>query len=204
LCSINDGEFMNVASTQAAEGLRRRAFTVADVRRMVEIGVITEDERIELIEGEFVVMAAKGYAHEIIKNAFIKALVLAAEPELQVGVEMSVQFAPNVLLEPDIVVFARSGVRESETGFVTLERGSCLLIVEVAQSNLGYDRGRKGALYAELGVKEFWVVDTNDRATWVHTGATGSGWSSITKCGAEQALITPALPGVAIKLAEIE
>jgi hypothetical protein len=59
-----------------AEGYPRRAFTVEDVRRM-------EDDRIELVEGEFVVMAAKGYAHEIIKNALIKTLDLAAAPEFQ-------------------------------------------------------------------------------------------------------------------------
>src|SRR6266550_1316418 len=93
---------MNVAWTRAAEGLPRRAFTVEDIRRMVEVGVIAEDERIELVEGEFVVMAAKGYAHELLKNALLKELVIAAPKELQVGAEMSVEFSPELLLEPDI------------------------------------------------------------------------------------------------------
>ena len=78
---------MNVAWTRAAEGLPRRAFTVEDIRRMVEVGVIAEDERIELVEGELVVMAAKGYAHELLKNALLKQLVIAAPKEFQVGAE---------------------------------------------------------------------------------------------------------------------
>ena len=56
---------MNIAHTRAADGLPRRAFTVDDIRRMVEAGVIAEDERIELIEGDIVVMSAEGYAHDL-------------------------------------------------------------------------------------------------------------------------------------------
>jgi hypothetical protein len=51
---------MNVAATTAAEGFPRRAFTVDDIVRMIEAGVIREDEKFELIEGEIVMMAAKG------------------------------------------------------------------------------------------------------------------------------------------------
>ena len=60
---------MNVAWTRAAEGLPRRAFTVEDVQRMLDGGIIAEGERIELIEGELVVMAAKSDAHDNVRNA---------------------------------------------------------------------------------------------------------------------------------------
>jgi Uma2 family endonuclease len=58
---------MNVAFTQVADGLPRREFTVEDIRRMTEAGILREDENFELVEGEIVVMAAKGIAHERIK-----------------------------------------------------------------------------------------------------------------------------------------
>ena len=73
---------MNIALTRAADGLARRAFTVEDIRRMVEAGVIGEDERIELVEGDLVMMAAKGYPHEIVKQALNKALVTAAPDDV--------------------------------------------------------------------------------------------------------------------------
>jgi hypothetical protein len=60
---------MNVAITRAAEGFPRRAFTVDDIRRMIDAQIIGEDEKFELIEGEIVMMASKGIAHEGIKSA---------------------------------------------------------------------------------------------------------------------------------------
>src|SRR5262249_8458149 len=79
---------MNIAVPTVAEDLPpRRAFTVADVHRMVEAGIIAEDERLELIGGEFFVMAAKGYAHELIKTALIRAIVQVAPADVSVGVE---------------------------------------------------------------------------------------------------------------------
>ena len=55
---------MSVAPTTAAEGFPRRAFTIDDIGRMIDAGIIREDEKFELIEGEIVMMAAKGLAHE--------------------------------------------------------------------------------------------------------------------------------------------
>src|SRR5258708_6018964 len=64
---------MNVAlhsrSTQAAEGLPRRRFTVAEVEAMVAAGIMDEDERVELIGGELAPMSAKGIHHEALKVA---------------------------------------------------------------------------------------------------------------------------------------
>ena len=67
---------MNVAITRAAEGFTRRAFTVADVFRMIEAGIIDEDEQFELIEGEIVPMSPKGNQHEVIKLALNELLVV--------------------------------------------------------------------------------------------------------------------------------
>jgi hypothetical protein len=60
---------MNIAITRAAEGLPRRAFTVDDISRMIEAGILGEDENFELIEGDIVVTAAKHVGRGRIKNA---------------------------------------------------------------------------------------------------------------------------------------
>ena len=67
-----------VRSTQAAEGLPRRRFTVADVEEMIAAGLMDEDERVELIGGELVPMAAKGNRHEIVKVALLDRWVRPA------------------------------------------------------------------------------------------------------------------------------
>jgi Uma2 family endonuclease len=195
---------MNIAVTYPAPGLPpRRAFSVDDIRRMIEAGVIREDERIELVEGEIVVMAAKSYAHEMVKNALIKAIIRAAGPSLEVGVETTIQFSTGILLEPDIALLRSDQVVKSDAGFVSVQQGGCSLVIEVSVSSLSYDKGRKAALYARLGVREFWVIDADERHAFVHTGPSGDGWSSIAERGPNEVLTTPALPGFAFKLGNI-
>ena len=195
---------MNIAVVNPAPGLPpRRAFNVHDIRRMVDAGVLSEDENVELVEGEIVVTAAKGYAHEMIKAALVRAIIQAAPADVTVGVEMTIQFSPASLLEPGKAVIPSSKLIKSDASFVSVEHGACLLLVEVAATSLGYDKGRKANLYARYGVQEFWVVDANERITWIHTGPSGDGWSSIVKRSADEMLTTTALPRLAIKLSDI-
>jgi Uma2 family endonuclease len=196
---------MNIAVTHTADDLPpRRAFTAEDIRRMMEAGVISEDENIELIEGEIVMMAAKGYAHEIIKKGLNITLVRALPAHLDMSVEMTIQFADNTILEPDIAVFERGALSRSDTGFCHLPSGDLLLAIEVAVSSLAYDRGLKAKLYARHGVREFWVIDANERKTWVHTGPSGDAWTSIIERDPADTLTTDALPGLAVRLADID
>jgi Uma2 family endonuclease len=195
---------MNVAWTQGAEGLKRRAFTVEDVRRMIDAGIIAEDERIELIGGELVVMAAKGYAHEFVRLALSERLSDARPKGLRVASEPTLQFADNTILEPDIAVFPRASFRQSNTGFVQLPEGSVLLLVEIAVTSLRGDKTRKAPLYARHNVRELWVVDANERKASVYTGPTVDGWSSTVELGPDDPLTTQAMPGLVIKLGELE
>ena len=117
---------------------------------------------------------------------------------------MTIQFSEDVLLEPDIAIFPRRYLKKSDAGFVTLDRGECSLVIEVAASSLGYDKKVKALLYAELGVQEFWVVDANERVTWIHSGPVDNGWSSIVERGPNETLTTPALPNFSLRLADID
>jgi Uma2 family endonuclease len=195
---------MSVAVTTAAEGFPRRAFTVDDIGRMIDAGIIGEDEKFELIEGEIVMTAAKGIAHERIKSALNVAIVRALPEPLTLGVEVTLRLTNTILLEPDIAVFPKELFKKSESGFAQLDPGEANLVIEVAYSSLAYDRNLKARLYARHQVREYWVVDANERITWVHTGPSGDQWSSIVKRGPQDALTTPALPGFSIRLAEID
>ena len=84
-----------------------------------------------------------------------------------------------------------------------MDRGGCLLLIEVAASSLSYDRGQKAKLSAAPGVREFSVVDANERITWIHTGPSENSWSSTVERGPLETLTTPAVPGLAIRLSEI-
>jgi Uma2 family endonuclease len=195
---------MNVAVTTAAEGFPRRAFTVDDVARMIEAGIIGEDERFELVEGEIVMMASKGIAHERIKSALLVGVARALPDDLTMGVEVTLRLTDKTMLEPDIAVFPKELFRKSSTGFARLDPGEACLVIEVAVSSLAYDKGLKAKLYARHRVNELWVVDANEGATYVHTGPKGDGWSSIVKHGLQDTLTTPTLPGFSVRLDEID
>ena len=194
---------MNIAVTTAAEGFPRRAFTVEDIARMMDAGIIGEEEKFELIEGEIVMMAAKGIAHERIKSALTVAVVRALPDHLTVGVEATLRLTNTIMLEPDIAVFPKELFNKSVAGFAQLDPGEAHLVIEVAASSLAYDKGLKARLYARHRVRELWVIEANERITWVHTGANDDGWSSIVERGPQDTLTTPALPGFSMRLGEI-
>jgi Uma2 family endonuclease len=195
---------MNVAATTAAEGFPRRAFTVDDIARMIDAGIIDEDEKFELIEGEIVVRVLRELAHERIKSLLAVAAVRALPDHLTLGVATTLRLTNTIMLEPNIAVFPKELFRKSSVRFAQLDPGQAALLIEVAASSLAYDKGLKAKLYARHRVKEFWVVDANTGITWVHTGPSGEQWSSIVEIGPDEVLTSPALPGFSIRLGEFD
>ncbi len=139
--------------TTAAEGLPRRRFAVAEVEAMVAAGVMEEDERLELIGGELVPMSPKGNRHEVVKVALLRRWYRIAPDDLDLAPETTFRLSEDTYLEPDVVIYPRA------TGLAGLTSANALLVMEIADSSLRYDMGRKAALYASFGIRELWVVD---------------------------------------------
>ncbi len=191
---------MNVRVTNGAEGLARRAFTVEEIWRMVETGIIAPDERFELIEGELVPMSPKGSAHETVKSALGIALAKALPPDLWMGFETTIELSEMTFVEPDLVVY-RKGL-----GLRDVRGPDILLAIEVADTSLDYDLGAKARLYAIHGVTELWVVDAPQRTTTVHTGPGPDGWRHIEERSPADTLVAAAkaLAHFRMRLAEID
>ena len=139
--------------TSAAEGLPRRRFTIAEVEAMVAAGVMEEDERVELIGGELVPMSPKGNHHEVLKTALLARWYRASPGDVLLTPETTFRLSEDTYLEPDVVIYPRTSGLRGLTG------ASVLLVVEIADSSLRYDTGRKAALYASFGIRELWVID---------------------------------------------
>lgn len=103
-----------------------------------------------------------------------------------------------------MAVFKRSSLVKSAASYCHVSPGEILLAVEVAASSLAYDRGLKARLYARHRVQELWMVDANERITWIHTGWSDDGWSSVVERGPNETLTTPALPNFSIRLSDID
>ena len=195
---------MNIALTKPDDGLRRRPFTVDDVSRMMEAGILGEDENFELIEGDLVMMAAKHVGHDKIRFVLNHAFNRITPDELFVASEPSLQLAKDVLVEPDIVLIRRSVYDVPPKTFARPSAEDVRLVIEIAVSSLSYDRGIKARLYARHRIPEFWVIDAAERKTFVHIGPNGDTWTSIVERGPNDVLTTASLPGFSIRLGDID
>lgn len=190
---------MNIVATRAAEGFPRRSFTVAEIRRMVEAGIIAEDENFELIEGEVVPKFPKGSEHEIIKAALGCILACRASDALRLAIATSLYLDERTFVEPDLCLYPKRILPEDVRG------GDVLLAIEVAGSSMSYDRGLKARIYARHGVGELWVIDAATRATWAHRRPDADGhWGIVEKMPAETPLSPAALPDLSARMADLD
>jgi len=185
--------------TTAAEGLPRRRFTVAEVEAMVAAGVMEEDERVELIGGELVPMSPKGNQHELVKTALPDRWIRIRPDECRLTPETTFRLSADTYLEPDVVIYSRA------TGLKGLTGPSALLVVEIADSSLQYDMGRKAALYASFGVRELWVIDAVKLTTRVFRAPSESGYGETRDFNASERLVPLFAPDAfALRLDELD
>ena len=183
-------------TTMAAEGMPRRRFTVAELEAMTEAGILLEDERIELIGGEIVPMSPKGNHHELVKTALNYYWTRKLPDDVMLTTETTFRFAEDTYVEPDFVFYPRGGLTE-------LSGASAKLVVEISDSSLHYDLGRKAGIYAAFGIAELWVIHAVRLETRVHTEPTITGYRGIIDLPAHQRLIPTLMPSLAITLAEL-
>jgi Uma2 family endonuclease len=185
--------------TRAAEGLPRRRFTIAEVETMVAAGVMKEGERVELIGGELVPMSPKGTLHEVVKTALLDRWYRARPEECNLTPETTFRLSDDTYLEPDVVIYSRA------EGLKRLSGPNALLVVEIADSSLRYDLGRKAALYATFGVRELWVIDAVKLTARVFSAPSDGGYGEINDFSASDRLIPLVAPDAfALRLDELE
>jgi len=134
-----------------------RRFSLAEYAAMVRHGILTADDRVELIAGEIVEMPPIGNPHKggvtYLTQSFFGNLPRNAAT---VMVQQGLAIFPDSMPQPDLALlrFRADAYRSRHN-----EPGDVLLLVEVADASLRYDRGTKRRLYAKAGVPEYWIVD---------------------------------------------
>lgn len=182
----------------AAEGLPRRPFTVAELERMVEAGILAEDERIELIGGEVVPMSPKGNHHEVLKTNLTIHWSRLLPPDLMLAQETTFRLDADSYLEPDFVFYPRaSGIRG-------LAPDTARLVVEIADSSLVYDLGLKAGVYARFGIAELWVMNAVTLQTRIHRDPTPTGYRTIADLPPTSRLEPLAGPSLSVTLADLD
>lgn len=165
-----------------------RPISVAQLDRMVETGIIGEDDRVELLDGVLVEMSPQSPDHAAVLRALL-ALVpsVAAARELEVSSQAPLEVGHDVCRpEPDLALVPRPEVGRHPSG--------ALLVVEIAITSRSTDLGRKAAVYAEAGVPDYWVVDVVARELVVHRDPVADGYRLVRRVPEGEAVEATGVP----------
>ncbi len=144
----------------------KRRFTVEEYHRMAESGILTEDDKVELIHGEIIAMSPIGIRHMSCVNRLNMLLTSLFTGEAIVSVQNPVKINHDSEPEPDLVLLRHENDFYARRA-PTVE--DVLLIIEVADSTLRYDQKVKLPLYAQAGVREVWIVNLEKEQVEVYT-----------------------------------
>lgn len=189
----------------SAAAPRPRLWTREEYYKMAEVGVFRPGEHVELIGGRIVTMSPQNSPHAT-------ALTLAHE-ELRtlfgtgyvVRMQLPLDLSPSSQPEPDLAV-----VHGRTRDYASAHPTTALLVVEISESTLTFDRGEKASLYASAGIPEYWIVNLLDRRLEVYrdpvpmpSQAYGYGYRNCTHYFAVDGVATLAAPQGAIKVADL-
>ena len=179
----------------------RHRFTVNDYYRMAEAGILTEDDRVELLDGEIVEMAPIGSRHAACVerlNWLLKERI--TEHVEGIRIQQPVRLSTDAEPQPDVAV-----VRFREDFYRLRHPGpdEILLLIEVADSSLEIDRAIKLPRYAKSGVPVVWIVDLNAETVEVATGPGYDGFNSQQVMKGKDLLVLPLASPTVIAVSDI-
>ena len=171
--------------------------SVARYQKMVATGVLNKMDRIELIDGEMIDMAPIGTKHVAITTRLNKLFVLGSGDTAIVSPGGPVKLGDFSEPQPDLLVLRP---RSDDYAEQIPDPADVLLLIEVSDTTLAYDQGKKLALYARYGISEYWIVDVEARCVHVHLEPSGNTYAQIRTVMIPDALSAQALPTIEVGL----
>jgi Uma2 family endonuclease len=144
----------------------RRRLDIDVYYKMAEAGILTDPRHVELIDGEIIDMAAIGSPHTAVTNRLVRGFARAAAEGLTLmSVQSPLRLDADNEPQPDLMLL-RSCADDYRASHPSAT--DVLLLVEVSETSLAYDRGIKLALCAKFGVSEVWIIDLPGSAVEVY------------------------------------
>ena len=184
----------------AAAPPRARKFTVDEYYRMAEVGILKCDERVELIEGEILVMPPIGPKHAWDVDLLNEILIRRAAGRYYVRNQNPVRLSDDTEPEPDVALLRR---RPEGYGAAHPTPADVLLIIEVAHSSLEYDRNVKAHIYGRSGVPETWVRNLPEDCIERFTEPGPDGYAQHTVHRRGETLTPVALPDLELAVGDL-
>ena len=168
---------------------KQRRFTVDEYYAMVCAGILTREDRVELIDGLIIAMSPVGDPHVDCVNHLTRLFVLRTDPKAIVSVQNPVRLNDYSEPEPDVVLIrpGRAGKPEAD---------DVLLLVEVSDTTLDFDREIKVPRHAAAGIPEVWIVALQEGRVEVYRKPVAAGYAEETSFGRSEELTVEALPDV--------
>lgn len=175
--------------------MHKRLFNVDEYRRMADTGILSPNERVELINGEIVLMSPAGPRHHAAVDGANRTFVTAAGESAIVRVQGDVVLHRFAAPEPDMVL-----LRPKNDFYASKQAGAAdvLLIIEVSDTSLEYDTTAKLNLYAIIGIPEYWVADLQHNQLLVHSDPDQDSFKTVRAYHRGDALSPILLPGCKI------
>jgi Uma2 family endonuclease len=182
------------------ELMTRRRFTVDEYHRMSESGILRVGDRLELLRGEIVHMSPIGPRHAACVALLSETLVARLSGRAIVWPQNPVAILPDSEPQPDLALLR---LRHDRYRTALPSPGDVLLVIEVADSMLRYDREVKLPLYAESGVPEVWIVDLEHDRIEVRRGPAPDGYRATRQVSRGDSLAPEAFPDIELSVSDL-
>ncbi|MEG4346708.1 Uma2 family endonuclease [Microcoleus sp. A003_D6] len=177
--------------------MQRRLFTVQEYHLMNEAGILGEDDRVELIEGEIIQMAAIGTRHASCVKRLLRQFNIIPDDQAIIGVQDPIQLTERTEPQPDVVLLQPRADYYATAHPVPSE---VLLLVEVSDSTVDYDRDVKVSIYARSLIQEVWLVDLVENCLEVYRQPGPNGYSLMLKFWRGQQVAPLAFPDLEVSV----
>jgi Uma2 family endonuclease len=178
----------------------KRSFTVAEYERMSETGILSEQDRVELIEGEIIKMSPVGERHAACVDALAELLKELLGRSVNVRVQNPIRLDDYSEPQPDIALLKR---RDDFYKNAHPRPDDVLLIIEVSDSTLEYDRQIKLPLYARAGVGEVWIVNLVDEVIETHAQPSGDSYQTAGRFARGESVQSRAVEGLRVEASSL-
>jgi Uma2 family endonuclease len=182
----------------SAPGWQRR-LTVREYHRMIDAGILDEDEHVELLGGVLVAMSPHGPRHARALRTLNRLLVKSLSAEYEVLPQLPLTLDDGSEPEPDLAV-----VRAADAADATRHPTTAVLVIEVASSSLDIDRA-KAAIYAGAGVAEYWIVNIDEELIEVYRdpAPATSRYTTTIRAARGESLTAQAVPDIVVAVDDV-
>ncbi len=191
---------LSSSEVHMAVEITQRPFSVTDYHRMAAAGILTEDDRVELIKGKIIIMSPIGSRHAACVKRLNALLSQQVGGVALVSIQDPIRLDDYSEPEPDVALLRP---RDDFYAHAHPTPTDVLLVIEVADTSEGYDRSEKIPLYARAAIPEVWLVSLPQNRIEVYTEPVADMYRQIRYALPGDVLVAQHVPGVQLSVDDI-